>query len=116
MNHGRKNRKFSRETKQRKELLRDLAHALIMKGKITTTQAKAKSLKPYIEKLITKSKTSNVASIRTLASQIGKNYAKKLTMEIGPRFAQRNGGYTRILNLTRRLSDGAKMAVIEFIE
>lgn len=116
MEHGKKNRKFGRETKQRKELMRDLAHALILKGRIMTTQAKAKSLKPYIEKLITKSKAANLSATRTISSQIGFKYAKKLIAELGPHLAQRNGGYTRILNLPRRLSDGARMAMIEFVQ
>lgn len=115
MEHGKKNRKFSRETKQRKELMLDLARALIIRGKITTTQAKAKSLKPYIEKIITKSKTPGVATNRLLASQIGVKYVKKLTTEIAPRFAGRNGGYARIFNIGQRESDGAKMAIIELL-
>lgn len=116
MEHGKKNRKFGRETKQRKELMRDLAEALIANGKITTSQAKAKSLRPYIEKVITKSKVNNVASVRFLASSFNKTLVKKLLQEIGPKFAGRSGGYTRIIGLPRRSSDGAKMAIIEFVE
>jgi large subunit ribosomal protein L17 len=116
MDHGKKGRKFGRETKQRKELMRDLAEALIAHGKITTSQAKAKSLRPYIEGVITKSKTNNVAAIRFLASNFSKTSVKKLLQEIGPKFASRNGGYTRIVGLPRRSSDGAKMAIIEFVE
>src|SRR3989344_2869080 len=112
MRHGRKNRKFSRETKQRKELMRDLARAVIENGKITTTQAKAKSLRTSVEKLITKGKSKNLAAVRLLSSQLGAKNAKKLTSELAERFAGRNGGYTRIINLPPRLSDGSKMAVI----
>jgi len=115
MEHGKKQRKFGRETKQRKELMLDLARALIIRGKITTTQAKAKSLKPYVEKIITKSRTPGLATTRLLASQIGIKYVKKLTTEIGPKFAGRTGGYTRVLNLGQRGSDGAKMAIIEIL-
>ena len=115
MEHGKKIRKFGRETKQRKELMRDLAEALITHGKITTTQAKAKSLRPYVEKVITKSKANSVATARFLACQIQPWVVKKLLQEIGPKFASRNGGYTRIINLSRRTSDGAKMAIIEFV-
>ncbi len=115
MEHGKKNRKFGRETKQRKELMRDFAEALIIRGKITTSQAKAKSLRPYIEKIITKSKTNNIATVRFLASNFGKTSVKKLLQEIGPKFAGRNGGYTRIIGLPRRPSDGAKMAIIELV-
>jgi large subunit ribosomal protein L17 len=116
MNHGRKNRRFGRETKQRKELMRDLAHALILHNKITTTQAKAKSLRPYIEKLISKSKGANMASLRLLVSELGPLAAKKMSKEIGPKFASRTGGYTRIRNLPPRSSDGARMSVIEFVQ
>src|SRR3989344_5880134 len=116
MRHLKHNRKFGRETKQRKALLRDLALALIEKGRITTTQAKAKSLRIGIEKLITKGKTKNLAANRLLASQLGPKYAKKLTTELADRFANRQGGYTRIINLPPRQSDGARMAIIEFVE
>ncbi len=115
MEHGKKTRKFGRETKQRKELLRGLAEALISRGKITATQAKAKSLRPYVEKAITKSKTNSVSSARFLASRFSRASVKKLLQEIGPKFAGRNGGYTRIINLPRRASDGAKMAIIELV-
>lgn len=115
MNHGRKNRKFGRETKQRKELLRGLARALIDHGRITTTQAKAKSLRVYAEKLVTRGKTKNLAATRILSSQLGVKYAKKLTTEIADKFASRNGGYLRIVNLPKRLSDGSKMGIIEFV-
>lgn len=115
MEHGKKIRKFGRETKQRKELMRGLAESLITNGKITTTQAKAKSLRPYVEKVITKSKANNVASTRFLACQFNHGIVKKLLTEIGPKFASRNGGYTRIINLPPRTSDGARMAIIEFV-
>ncbi len=115
MEHGKKQRKFGRKTKQRKELMRDLGKALIIHGKITTTQAKVKSLKPWVEKLITKSRNNNIATIRLLNSRLGVGATKKLIGEIGPKFSQRNGGYTRITNLPRRVSDGAKMAIIEFV-
>lgn len=116
MKHAQKGRKFGRETKQRKELMRDLAEALITNGKITTSQAKAKSLRPYIEKVITKSKVNSVATARFLASRFSRTSVKKLLKEIGPKFANRNGGYVRIMGLPRRTSDGAKMAIIEFVE
>jgi large subunit ribosomal protein L17 len=115
MKHAQKGRKFGRETKQRKELLRGLAEALISRGKITTSQAKAKSLRPYIERVITKSRVNNVATARFLAARFNRASVKKLLQEIGPKFANRRGGYVRITNLPRRLSDSARMAIIEFI-
>ena len=116
MKHRKKGRKFGRETKKRKELLRGLAEALITRGRIVTTQAKAKSLRPYVEKIITKSKKNNLATIRFLASKFNRVLVKKLLGEIGPKFANRSGGYTRIINLPPRSSDGAKMAIIEFVD
>lgn len=116
MHHGKNNRKFGRETKQRKELLRDLARALILNNKINTTQAKAKSLRPYVEKLITKAKNKNLASTKLLISELGRSYAQKLTTEIINKFSERQGGYTRIVHLPPRLSDGSKMAIISFVE
>lgn len=115
MNHGRKIRKFGRENDQRRALMRGLANALITHGRIQTTEAKAKSLRPYIEKLITKSKAQNLAARRSLVATVGVQSAAKLIKEIGPRFIERPGGYTRIRRLLPRVSDGAKMAVIEFV-
>lgn len=116
MNHGKKNRKFGRETKPRKELLRDLARALIVNNKINTTQAKAKSLRPYIEKLVTKAKIKSLASSKLLISRLGNQYAKKLIDEVANKFIDRTGGYTRIINLPSRLGDGSKRAIIQFVQ
>lgn len=96
--------------------MRGLARDLIMKGKITTTQAKAKSLRPYAEKLITQANKNNLAAFKTLVSQIGTAATRKLTQETVPKFASRSGGYTRITNLPPRVSDGAKMAIIQLVE
>ncbi len=115
MEHGKKNRKFGRETKQRKELMRGLAESLILNGKITTTQAKAKSLKSYVEKIITKSKENKLSVIRNLSAQFSPSITKKLVQELGPKFTDRAGGYTRIIHLPRRPSDGSRMAIIEFV-
>lgn len=116
MRHHKAHRKFGRETKQRAELLRDLARALILNNKINTTQAKAKGLRPYIEKLITRAKNKNLASHKLLISELGRASAQKLAKETADRFTTRNGGYTRIINLPPRLSDGSKMAIIEFLQ
>jgi large subunit ribosomal protein L17 len=116
MKHLKKGRKFGRETKQRKELMRDLARALVLHNRITTTQAKAKSLRPYVEKLITRSKNANLASLRLLISSLGVSVASKLTKEIGPKFVGRSGGYTRIRNLAPRQTDGARMSIIELVQ
>ena len=115
MRHGQKGRKFGRETKQRKALLRSLAVSLIEHRKIRTSQTKAKSLRPFIEKIVTKSKGSRITAIRSLTSQLGVSATHVLLKDITPRFADRNGGYTRIYNLGPRASDGAKEAIIEFV-
>ncbi|MBI4160317.1 MAG: 50S ribosomal protein L17 [Candidatus Yanofskybacteria bacterium] len=114
MNHNRKIRKFGRETKLRKTLMRDLARALILHGKIATTEAKAKSLRVVAEKFVTSAKKDSLSARRLLASKLGKDAAKKL-FEIGPKFSDRAGGYTRIIKLPARVSDGARMVRIEFV-
>ncbi len=109
-------RKFGRTNKQRSALMRSLAESLILRHRITTTQAKAKSLRPYIEKLVSRSRTKNVATVRFLAGQFSNQAIQRLTNDIGPKFVNQTGGYTRIRNLPPRSSDGAKMAIIELIQ
>lgn len=115
MRHIKKNRKFGRVKKQRKALLKHLTRALILNEKIKTTEAKAKSLRPLIEKLITKSKNKNLSNLRYLNSRLPHMAAKKLFDVIGEKYKEKNGGYTRIIKLPPRSSDGAKMALIEFV-
>jgi len=108
-------RKFGRQSAQRKALLKSLATALILNGRIKTTEAKAKSLRPEFEKLITKAKTNTIHSKRSVNGLLHKDVAKKLFTEVVPRYASRNGGYTRIIKLGARKSDGARMAYIEIV-
>ncbi len=115
MNHGRKNRKFNREVGQRVALMKSLAVALVEQEKITTTEAKAKSLRPFVEKMVTMGKVSTVANRRLLVSRVGARAARKITMTLGPKYKDRKGGYTRIVKMPRRVNDGSKMAVIEFV-
>ena len=116
MRHHVRNRKFGRETDQRAAFLRSLALALIERGKIKTTEARAKELRPFIEKLITKGREGTLASRRIVLSRLGvESGAKKLCDEISPRYKDRNGGYTRITKLPARPGDASKMAVIEFV-
>jgi large subunit ribosomal protein L17 len=115
MKHLNKLRKFGRVKKQREALIKHLAHSLILYEKIETSEAKAKSLRPVIEKLITKSKTETLASRRYLASRLSVQSAKKIFKELGPKYKTRMGGYTRIIKTPPRKSDGAKMAIIEFV-
>jgi len=112
--HG-THRKFGRKTGQRKALMKSLVYSLALKGKIKTTEAKAKELRPYIEKLVTLGKKDSQASQRLLASRVGAQAAKKITADISPKYKERSGGYTRITKMVRRKSDGAPMAVIEFV-
>jgi large subunit ribosomal protein L17 len=115
MRHHNANRKFGRERGQRKALMRSLAYNLAVKGKIKTTEAKAKELRPYIEKLVTTGKKGTLAARRDLESKVGRIAAKKIFTEISPAHKDRKGGYTRITKMVRRNSDGAPMAVIEFV-
>jgi large subunit ribosomal protein L17 len=115
MRHHNANRKFGLPADQRKALLRSLARNLVVREKIETTEAKAKELRPFVEKLITRSKVDNLATKRFLATQVGLDGAKKLMEIVGPKFKERNGGYVRIIKLPRRMSDASKMAQIEFV-
>lgn len=115
MRHSNVNRKFGRKRNQRKALMKSLAHNLVLKGKIRTTEAKAKELRPFVEKLITLGKKETPASKRLLVSRVGKMASDKLTGSVVSNYKTRQGGYTRITKLVRRGSDGAPMAVIEFV-
>ena len=97
--------------------MESLASNLIVRGKIRTTEAKAKELRPFIEKLVTRAKVDTVANRRLVSARIGNKVAetKKLFEKIAVNYTDRKGGYTRILKLNPRKSDGAQMAVIEFV-
>ncbi|MBX4199243.1 50S ribosomal protein L17 [Candidatus Parcubacteria bacterium] len=115
MRHGNVNRKFGRERNQRKALLKSLAHNLVVTGKVKTTEAKAKEIRPFVEKLITLGKRETPASKRLLEARVGKMATVKLVGPLAAQYKTRAGGYTRITKLVRRGSDGAPMAVIEFV-
>jgi len=115
MRHHNTNRKFGRETNQRRALMKALAVSLIRSEKIKTTEAKAKELRPFIEKLITKAKSGMLAQRRIVAAKVGSSYSKKLFDKIAPKYKDRTGGYTRIIKMPARKSDGSKIAIIEFI-
>lgn len=109
-----KNRKFGRKRAQRRALYKSLASALIDHGKIKTTSAKAKSLSAFADKLITTAKKQNLASQRELARTFHPKTVKKLIDNIAPRFSEKKGGYTRVIRLGQRKSDGSPMSIIEF--
>ncbi len=115
MRHHNSKRKFGREKNQRVALMKSLAYALVTTEKIKTTEAKAKELRPFIEKLITLGKKENLATRRLLESRVGMRGAKKIALTLSPRYKERAGGYTRITKMVRRTSDGAPQAVIEFV-
>ena len=108
-------RKFGRKRDQRKAFLKALATALILREKIKTTEARAKEIKPLVEKLITRAQKNNLASRKLLSKFLAAQSVKKLCDEIAPRYKERKGGYTRIVKLGLRKGDGAKMAIIELI-
>ncbi len=97
--------------------MKTLALNLIVRGKIKTTEPKAKELRPFIEKLVTRAKKGDAANRRIVISSLAnrKPEVKKLFEVIAPKYAERVGGYTRVLKLGARKSDGAKMAIIEFV-
>lgn len=94
-----------------------MALNLIVREKIKTTEPKAKELRPFIEKLVTRAKKNTLANKKLIVSTLAgrKTETKKLFEVIAPRYEGRSGGYTRIMKLPARKSDGAKMAIIEFI-
>ena len=117
MRHRKAGRQLRRTSEQKLALMRSLAKSLIEKGAIETTEAKAKELRPFVEKLITKAKTGTLHARRLACRHIQqRETADKLFQEVGVKFASRNGGYTRILTVGHRKGDGAEMARIALIE
>lgn len=116
MKHLKKGRKFHRRRGQRKALFKGLINNLILKEKIETTEAKAKEIRPLMEKLIAIGKKQNLASLKLLISRLSKKSAEKVYYQFIPRYQNRHGGYLRIVKTgKRRKNDGAKMAIIEFV-
>ncbi|MEX2014291.1 MAG: 50S ribosomal protein L17 [Parcubacteria group bacterium] len=115
MRHHNSKRKFGREKNQRNALMKSLAYSLALKGKIKTTEPKAKSLRPYMEKLVTLGKKQTLHSRRVLESRVGAEAAKKIAKELAVTYKDRTGGYTRITKMGPRLTDGSPMAIIEFV-
>ena len=117
MRHRKVGRQLRRTSEQKLALMRSLAKALIERGAIETTEAKAKELRPFVEKLITKARSGTLHDRRLAIRHVQtRATADKLFQEIGPKFAKRNGGYTRILKTGHRKGDGAEMARIELVE
>lgn len=115
MKHLVKGRQFKRSKSQRKALLKQLATAVILNGKITTTVAKAKETAPYLEKLITAAGKQDLVSAKKIHSIFDKETAKKLIKEVAPKYQERNGGYLRVTKIGSRQGDCAEMAVLELV-
>ena len=117
MRHKHGYRKLGRTSSHRSALLKNLSIALINAGKIETTLPKAKELRAYIEKLVTRAKLGDFNAHRVVfASLQDKSATNKLVTEIAPKFKERNGGYTRIVKTRLRRGDASEMAFIEFID
>lgn len=116
MRHLRKNRKFGRPADYRKSFLSNLVNALVLKERIITTETRAKEIRSFVEKAISRAKNDTLANRRLLLKRYNPKTVTKLFLNLAPRFKERKGGYLRILKLGNRKNDGAKMAIIEFLK
>ena len=117
MRHRIKGRKLNRTASHRRAMLRNMATSLFRHGRIETTTAKAKELRPYAERLITLAKRGDLHARRLAAQKIAdREVLGTLFGDIGPRFSDRPGGYTRILKLGNRKGDAAEMSLIELVD
>ena len=111
-----KNRKLDRTSDQRRAMLRAMVTYLLENGQIKTTITRAKEVAPVAEKMITLAKKNDLASYRQALGFITKeDVAKKLFQELGPKYAERNGGYTRVVRIGPRRGDAAEMAIIQLV-
>lgn len=117
MRHRKKGRSLSRTAEHRKAMLRNMATSLFLHGRVETTTAKAKELRQYAEPLITKAKRGDLHARRLVARHVRDGQAlARLFGEIGPRYVERPGGYTRVRLLGHRAGDAAEIAIIELVE
>ncbi len=120
MRHQKKGRKLNRTASHRRALLSNLASSLVIYKKITTTLAKAKELRAYVERLITYAKRGDVHGRRLIQKKIvgkrGKEIANILLHDIAPEYASRTGGYTRLIKLNNRKNDNAPIALVELVD
>ena len=116
MRHKKDVKKLGRTSEERRALLRNQVTSLFKEKKIKTTLAKAKETRRLAERLISFAKRGDLSARRQVCKFVQeKNVVKELFEEIAPKYSERNGGYTRVLKLGARKSDGAKMAIIEFV-
>jgi large subunit ribosomal protein L17 len=117
MRHAKSGKKLGRDASHRRALYANLAGSLITHGRIETTEAKAKAVKPYAEKLITLGRRGDLHARRLAMAELRSNdVVHKLFSEVAPRFTERPGGYTRIVKLGPRQGDAASMALLELVD
>jgi large subunit ribosomal protein L17 len=117
MRHAKSGKKLGRDASHRRALYANLTGALITHGRIETTEAKAKAVRPYAEKLVTLGKRGDLHARRQAMAELRSNdVVHHLFSEVAPRFAERPGGYTRIVKLGPRQGDAAPMAFLEFVD
>lgn len=116
MKHHKKGRIFGLPKNKREALLRSLALSLVLHGRIQTTEAKAKELRPFVEHLVTFGKKKTLAARRIVRARLGsESGATKIFTEVAKKYENRPGGYTRIIKLPPRLKDASSQAIIEFL-
>lgn len=115
MRHGNVNRKFGRKTDERRALMRSLARSLVLKGSIQTTEARAKEVRPMVEKLLTRGKTDTLQNRRMLLAALGDIETANKLIKTAENYKERPGGYLRIVKMGPRKGDASPMAVIEFV-
>ena len=120
MRHGKRGRKLNRTASHRKSLMSNLAASLVTHKRIKTTDAKAKELRGFVERLVTYAKRGDVHGrrliMKKIKGQLAKDIANTLIHEIAPTYEDRNGGYTRIIKLSNRKNDNASVSLIEFVD
>lgn len=117
MRHRKKGRSFGRTAEHKRAMLRNMATSLFLHGRVETTTEKAKELRGFAEPIITKAKRGDLHARRLVARHIQNvDAVQKLFAEIGPKYAERPGGYTRVLHLGHRPGDAAEMSIIELVD
>jgi large subunit ribosomal protein L17 len=117
MRHQKSGRRFNRNTDQRKALMRNLCTSLLENGRITTTEARAKELRRWVERLITTAKDQDISARRKVSAEVSNpEVVERLFSNLMPRLAERPGGYTRIMRKGPRPGDSAPMVIIEIVD
>lgn len=109
-------RRFKRDKNQRKALLKGLISSLVLSNRIQTTEAKAKAIKGEVDKVINNAKKGGLTARRLISTHLSQIALEKLMTEVSSRFNQRSSGYTRIIRVNKRVSDGASLVLMEFVD